>query len=493
MTRQAVIVGGGLGGLSCAIRLALGGMKVTLVEQGETLGGKLQQVTASGYRFDRGPSTITMPEAFREVYTKAGRHMEDYVSLYRVEPVTRNFFADGSIVDLCSNTEAIADQIARYSAQDALQFPRFMRESARLYELSERYFLRRSMSRWSDKLDPRLLGAFVRIRPWQTLERLLLSYFRHPNTLQLLGRYATYVGSSPYQAPSIFAMMAQLESGGGVYGVQGGTYELVRGFTRLAEELGVMIYTDTKAKRIRVLHKQVVGVDTSRGFMNADQVVFGADALSAYLQLVDAKDRPSMPIRRITSYEPSLSGYAALLGVRTQYDQLQHHNVFFSADYEREFEQLFSKGSLIDDPTLYVCWSGKSDQGQAPAGRSNLFLLANAPAIHEGWDGKDPSWEYAKRMLDKLEACGLSMLQPQTELMMTYTPYDLQRDTNAYKGAIYGISSHTFSQSFLKPPNRSPDVSGLWFTGGTTHPGGGTPIVTLSGQLVAEQILRIME
>lgn len=493
MTRQAVIVGGGLGGLSCAIRLALGGMNVTILEQGASLGGKLQQVTGSGYCFDRGPSTITMPDAFREVYTKAGRRMEDYVSFYRIEPATRNFFADGSIVDLTGHAEHMAEQIARYSPQDALQFPRFMRESAQLYALSERYFLRRSMSNWRDKLDPRLLRAFVRIRPWQRLQRMLLTYFRHPNTLQLLGRYATYVGSSPYQAPSIFAMMAQLESGGGVYGVKHGTYELVRGFTRLAEELGVTIQTSTTAKRIRVQHKRVVGVETCRGFFSADQVIVGADALSAYLQLIDAKDRPSMLDRRIASYEPSLSGYVVLLGVRAQYEQLLHHNVFFSSNYEREFNELFANGALIDDPTLYVCWSGRSDQGQAPEGRSNLFVLANAPAIHAGWDGKDIPWEYAKRIIDKLEACGLSMLHTHTELLMTYTPHDLQRDTNAYKGAIYGISSHTFRQAFLRPPNRSQDVSGLWFTGGTTHPGGGTPIVTLSGQLVAEQILRIME
>lgn len=221
MKPKAVIIGAGFGGLSCAVTLAVKGWEVTVLERQQQPGGKLQRVEAGGYMFDRGPSTITMPHVFRSLYELAGTRMEEYVQLYELEPRTRNVFTDGSIVDFSRNIGAMQEQIASYSPEDAVRYPDFLAEASRLYELSGQQFLNRLLLSWRDKLSPSLVRDLLRVRPFLNLHALLLRYFSHPNTLAMLGRYATYVGSSPYRAPSIFAMLGHLEIREGVYGVRG--------------------------------------------------------------------------------------------------------------------------------------------------------------------------------------------------------------------------------------------------------------------------------
>ncbi|WP_342447487.1 phytoene desaturase family protein [Paenibacillus ihuae] len=212
MKPEAVIIGAGFGSLSCAVTLAAKGWKVTVLERQPRPGGKLQRITQQGYTFDRGPSTITMPHVFRSLYELAGETMEDYVQLYELEPRTRNVFADGTVVDFSKNAGFMQEQIAAYSPADAARYPEFMSEAAALYRLSEQQFLGRLLLSWKDKLSPALMRGLVRVRPFLSLHSLLGRYFSHPHTLAMLGRYATYVGSSPFQSPAIFAMLAHLRA-----------------------------------------------------------------------------------------------------------------------------------------------------------------------------------------------------------------------------------------------------------------------------------------
>lgn len=491
MTRRgkALIVGAGFGGLSCAIRLACQGYEVTVLEQQEQVGGKLQRITAGEYQFDRGPSTITMPQIFRNVFRQAGKNMDDYVKLYPLEPRTRNVFADGNVVDLTSNQQAMQEQIGRFSPQDALRYIDFLQESRELYRYAQERFLNKLPLSWKDKLTPDMIFGLLRVRPQLTLQKLLLRYFTHPNTLSMFGRYATYVGSSPYQAPSIFAMLAHVEADQGIFGVQGGTYELIRGFRRLAEELGVRIEPGTQVSSLRVSGGRAAGLETNRGFYEAPLVIMNGDLLSASAQLIAGRDRPSLSDRRIAAYEPSLSGFVIMAGIPVKYEQLLHHTVFFPADYQREFKDIFEYKRPPSDPAIYICNSSYSDGFGAPAGGSNLFILANAPYLSDSWDFTVEQEAYTEFLLTKLDRLGLTGIR-QGDVLETYTPADLSADTHAYRGAIYGISSNSMRQAFFRPPNRSRDIQGLWFAGGTTHPGGGTPMVTLSGQLVADYIAK---
>ncbi len=486
-SRRAMIIGAGFGGLSCAIGLATEGYEVTVLEKQPTIGGKLQSLELDGYHFDRGPSTITMPHVFRSVFERAGRQMEDYVQLYELEPRTRNVFADGHVVDLSRSAEYTAEQIAAYSPEDARNYGRFLQEASAMYREADEQFLNTLLLSWRDKLKPSMGRSLLRVRPLATLQTLLKRYFRHPHTLMLLGRYATYVGASPYQAPAIFAMLAHVEAVDGVYGVRGGTSNIVRGMARLAGELGVTIQTNTEVTRIKVHAGQVSGVETNQGDYAAPLVIVNGDVLSASRMLLSEQERPSLPDRRIDAYEPSLSGFVTLAGVPKRYDRLLHHTVFFPEHYEPEFQSIFTQKTAPTDPTLYICHSGHSEPDMAPDGASNLFILANAPYTSTQWNWQEQQAAYSDRIASMLESYGLTDIRS-GPVWQHYTPADIERDTYAHRGAIYGISSNGAKQTFFRPGNRSPDIQGLWYVGGTTHPGGGTPIVALSGQLVAKHI-----
>ncbi|WP_150268240.1 phytoene desaturase family protein [Paenibacillus tepidiphilus] len=486
MNRQAVIIGAGFGSLSCAVTLAAKGWKVTVLERQALPGGKLQRVALQGYTFDRGPSTITMPHVFRSLYELAGAEMEDYVQLYELEPRTRNVFADGHVVDLSRDAGFMREQIAAYSPRDAARYAGFMAEAEKLYRLSEKQFLNRLLLSWKEKLSPGLAGDLLRVRPLVTLQSLLKRYFRHPNTLALMGRYATYVGSSPYRSPSIFAMLGHVESALGVYGVKGGTYKLVEGLVALCGRLGVEIITGTEVTGISVVNGAAEGVETTRGFYPAGTVIAGGDVLTVS-RLLPPESRRTMGDRRIAGYEPSLSGLVTLAGIRRKYDRLLHHTVFFPREYEPEFTDIFDNRRSPQHPAVYICYSGYSEPEMAPADGSNLFILANAPYVTDDCDWRKEAEVYGRRVMRMLEASGVDGLD-QAEVLQRYTPQDIAADTLAHRGAIYGISSNSVRQTFFRPSNQSREVKGLWYVGGTTHPGGGTPVVSLSGRLVGERI-----
>ncbi|MEC1184442.1 phytoene desaturase family protein [Bacillus altitudinis] len=489
--KKVIIIGGGLGGLSAAIRLQSRGFQVTILEKEAALGGKLQRHQASGYSFDLGPSTITMKAYFEEVFTSCHRRMEDYVTFYPIFPLTKNVFSDGHTVEFTPDIEQMESQIAVFSPEDAKRYRAFLQESKKLFQMAEEQFLNRLLLSWKDKADIKLMKALLAVKPFTSVQRLLRQYFRHPHTLAMFGRYATYIGSSPYEAPAIFNMMAYLEGEKGIYGIKGGTYRLVEAFETLAKELGVQIHLNERVKKIHVKNKRIQGVETDQQLYEADQVIAGADALTVYRQLIDEEDRPSFGNQKLANIEPSLSGFVLLLGVPKVYEQLSHHNVFFPENYEQEFKDIFQKKQLPHDPTLYICYSGHSEPAlNGGPGRSNLFVLANAPYVtkEQNWDMLKET--YGQHMKTKLKEKGLFDLDQLVEFEAVQTPLDLQQKTGAYHGAIYGMSSNSFKQAFFRINNQSKDIEGLWFVGGTSHPGGGTPMVTKSGQLVAEAIIK---
>lgn len=487
--KKAIVIGAGLGGLAAAAKLSHAGYAVTVLEQQPTVGGKLQRVERNGYRFDRGPSTITMRHLFKKLFKSVGRSMDDYLTLYRLENGSRNVFRDGTIIDACADRKVMKEQIAAYSPRDAANYEAFMRESEALYRLSEKHFLNKLLLDWRDKASLGMLAGLARVRPFATLEGLLKRYFSHPHTLAMFGRYATYVGSDPAKAPAVFGMLPHAELERGVYAAEGGNYAIAEAFAKLAMEFGADIRTSERVKEIVVRKGRVAGVRGLHGDYEADLVVAGGDVLSMHSELLPEAARPSMKNKDIERYEPSLSGFAVLSGVRSVFPILRHHTVFYPDDYGSEFTDIFKRRIAPEDPAIYVCNSGYSEPGMAPPGSSNLFILANAPYLSSQWSWGEAEKEiYRKRLFGKLEDRGMEGLSAHAEFSSVYDPASLHRDTSAYRGAIYGISSNSPKQTFNRPSNRG-DAEGLWFVGGTTHPGGGTPMVTLSGMLVADRII----
>jgi len=486
--KPVVVIGAGIGGLSTAIRLAAAGRRVVVFEQNKTVGGKMGQIQTAGYRWDTGPSVITMRPVFEALFAEAGRNLEDYLTLLPVDPLTRYFYPDGTILDATPDLSDMARQIAAINEQDVEGYLNYLAYAARLHRITGPVFIYSQPPTWRSffRVPPH---HALRVDAWRTMHTAIRGFVRSPHLRQLLSRFATYVGASPYQAPATLNVIAHVELTGGVWYPQGGIYAIARGLAKLAAELGVEIHTNCPVQQIAVDQSgRVEGVMLGNGSHHpAEAVVANVDVTTVYQKLLPPKVATPKRLARLTRFEPSCSGFILLLGVSKKYPHLAHHNIFFSGNYRQEFVDIFKRGIPPNEPTIYVAITSKTDAGHAPAGSENWFVLVNAPPL-----GPDYNWDtqgaaYRELVLNRLADFGLDV-RDHIQVEQTLTPADLARLTGAWRGALYGASSNSALAAFRRPHNRSRHVPGLYFVGGTTHPGGGVPMVTLSGQVVANMI-----
>jgi phytoene desaturase len=382
---RILIVGAGLGGLAAAIHLAAAGCRVTLIEKNERVGGKLNLLQEHGYTFDTGPSLLTMPWIVRDLFAVAGRRMEDYLTLEQVEPTCRYVWPDGTVFQAWQRLPQLIQEIERLSPSDVVGFFRFMAYAARIYDAVADTFLLKPFDGLRDLLTPRLFSSGPQIDAFRPVDAAVRSFFTSPYLRQVFNRYTTYNGSSPYISPATFNVIAYIEMAEGGWYVRGGMYELGRALLRLAHELGVEIRTQTEAAQVLVRDGSAIGIRTVAGeTLAADRVVLNADPRYVFSGLAATDPLlPAYPKRaaRLQALEPSCSGFVLFLGVDRDYEQLAHHNIFFSQDYRREFAAIFQKGVPAVDPTVYVSTTCRSDPQHAPPGHMNLFVLVNAPAL----------------------------------------------------------------------------------------------------------------
>ena len=337
------------------------------------------------------------------------------------------------------------------------------------------------------------LGAFLALKPWRSLRHVVQAHFTDPRLRQVFELYALYSGSHPARSSGIFATVADVQWRQGTFYVRGGLYRLAEALRTVAEDCGVHIRTAAPVTEIIVKGGRARGVVTKSGErLWADAVVCNADCLTALQTLVPGSARRRWTDQRITDIEPSTSAFVLLLGVRGTYPQLAHHNAFLAGDLEAEFASIFDQHRPAEDPTIGLACQSVTETAKAPLGCSNLFVMTNPPALSlnpDDFDWRTEAPRYREVVLAKLERMGLSGLRDNIVVEQMWTPLDLQSRYGAHRGAIYGLSSNGWRQAFLRPPQVSPDVRGLYFVGGSTHPGGGLPLCALSGTNVARKIL----
>ena len=487
MEQPIIIIGGGLGGLATAIHLARAGRRVLLLEKNERVGGKLNIVSECGYTFDTGPSLLTMPWVLRELFATAGAHLEDSLELIPVEPTCRYTWPDGMRFDASQTLPLLLEQIGRLDTRDVDGFLRFMAYTARIYNAVAEPFLLNPFDGLRDFATPALLRDSWKIDPLRTVDQAVRAFFHSPYLRQVFNRYATYNGSSPYRAPATFNLIAYVELAEGGWYLRGGMYTLARALVGLAQRLGVEIRTSSPVARIMVRDGAARGVVLAGGeTIAASRVVVNADPRYTYEQLIPGESRIAARLARL---EPSCSGFILLLGVDRIYPQLAHHNIFFAHDYPGEFAAIFDRKVPAPDPTVYVCTTAVTDPQHAPPGHSNLFVLVNAPALSARTNWEREAAGYRDTVVRKLERMGLAGLEQHITYERIITPDDLQTRYNAIGGAIYGLASNHPFTAFLRPPLRARTLRQLYFVGGGTHPGGGIPLVLLSGRAVAQRVL----
>ncbi|MGM7702534.1 phytoene desaturase family protein [Pseudalkalibacillus sp. Hm43] len=490
MAKKAVIIGGGLGGLSAAIRLKADGYDVEVFEKNERVGGKLNQRAGNGFTFDTGPSILTMPWVLEQLFESAGRNLNDYVKLKKLDPQWRTFFEDGKTIDVSADLSSWLNEIKQKTNTEASDFLEYLQYCTKMYELSMKSFYGKSLSGLSDLRKLHSFKDLLQMDPMKSMHEKTRSYIKDPHLQQLLDFFIMYIGSSPYHAPAVLSQLVHVQLGLGIYYVEGGMYQIANAMVRLLDELEVPIHTNAKIDDITYKRKKATGIRLENGEeIPADIVVSNLEAIPAHRSLLSQHKKSNKELKELNKYEPTVSGLVMLLGIDKQYDQLLHHNFFFSKDPEKEFRQIFDEKVPADDPTVYIGVSSKSDMSQAPEGKDNLFILTHVPPLKEG-----ESWEtfretYRQTVLRKLERMGLEDIENHIEFQYEFIPDDLERLYGSNGGSIYGVVTDRKVNGGFKVPARSNLLKNLYFVGGSTHPGGGVPMVTLSGQLTADLIL----
>jgi len=491
------IIGAGLGGLAAACTLAARGYSVVLLEKSPWLGGKAAVLESDGYRFDMGPTILTLPRVLARICAEAGRKLEDVLPLVPLDPQWRCFFSDGSVLDLNADVERMCKNLAKFSPGSEGSYRRFVDFSGRLQTISEQFFFWRSVGGLGDMFDmrsllkPALLGAVLGMRMHQTVAQAVRAYVPEHRVAQMLDHFTQYVGSAPDQSPAVLCGIAQMQLNDGIWYPMGGIAAIPKALTQLAEELGVEARTNTSVRRI-LLGKgnTVCGVETEDGeTIELAALVSNADSVRTHRELLPNKAASRFMGRR--DYEPACSGVVLYLGLSERYEHLLHHGFVFSENAEEEFDWIYRKGEPAPDPTCYVCAPACTEPSVAPPGGEALYVLVHTPYLraHHNWNEMFPN--YREVILDKLaRTAGLTDLRQRIRFEGRLTPQDIHERYRVLNGAIYGLASHGRLGGAFKPANRSPDVPGLYLAGGSAHPGPGMPMVLMSGWIAADTLDR---
>ncbi len=489
-SKEVVVIGAGLGGLSAAIRLGAAGYRVTVLEQSGRSGGKAGSMMLGAYRFDTGPSLITMPEVFDQLFEEAGAVRSDLLPFQRLDTVCSYFFPDGSRFNAPGDPRALDGELVRTLGEAPGSGDEYLEYSRKIYEKSAPLFLHRSLHEWSTYRDPAVWRSLLRrgnLDVNRTMDQANRSFFRDPRTIQLFNRYATYNGSSPYKVPATLNIIPHVEYGMGAFGAPGGIYSIVKAMESLAVSAGVNFRFGEQALGIecRGPGGAVSAVRTGADVYPAGTVISNVDVQLTYRNLLNEPEAAAAV--RYRSLEPSSSGLVFFWGMKRQFPELGLNNIFFSGDYPAEFRALFEELRLPGEPTVYVNITSKISPEDAPSGRENWFVLVNAPR-NAGQSWKEETERVRKAVISRLNRALNTDIEPLIAVEETLDPAGIEAETGSLHGSLYGISSNTKTAAFLRHRNRSTQHPGLYFTGGSVHPGGGMPLAVLSGKIAADLV-----
>lgn len=481
-TDRVVVVGAGLGGLACALHLAGAGREVTVLEREPRPGGRAGRLCIDGYEFDTGPTVLTMPSLIAEALAAVGEELPDWLDLVRLDPAYRAHFPDGSTLDVITEPERMAAEVARVCGpREAAGYRRFVADARHLWELERADFIDRNLDTPRDLLTANLLrlvlaGAFGRLQP------RINRFFADPRTRRVFSFQAMYAGLAPHDALALYAVIAYLDSVAGVYYPRGGVHAVPRALAGAAEKHGVRIRYGTEVTAVETAGGRATGVRTTAGErIAADVVVLNPDLPVAYRDLL------GQPLRRRLRYSPSC--VVLHVGSAQGYGRIRHHNIHFGRSWRGTFDEVIRRGRLMTDPSLLVTNPSRTDGCVAPTGRHTYYVLAPVPNLQVGpfeWRG-GLAERYSRALVTCLEERGYVGFGAGIEVCRVVTPADW-----AEQGMAAGTpfaAAHTLRQTGpFRPTNLHRKLSNVVFVGSGTQPGVGVPMVLISGKLAAARV-----
>jgi phytoene desaturase len=486
---RAAVVGSGFGGLAVAIRLQAAGFRTVIFEKRDLPGGRAYVYRDNGFTFDAGPTVITAPDCLRELFSLAGRSMDNYVRLLAVSPFYRLFWEDGFKFDYSNDSAAIEAQIHSKSPRDVQGYEQFLKYSEEVFREGYENLAHVPFLNWSSMLA--VAPQLIRLKAYRSVYSMVAKYIKDPHLRQLFSFHSLLVGGNPFTTTSIYTLIHCLERKWGVFFPEGGTGALIQALVKLFIELGGEIRFNSEVTRIDTAAGKARGVATNGGSEAFDLVVSNADVMHTYDRLLGDESRVTRTRNRLQRRAYSMSLFLIYFGTRRQYPNLLHHNIIFGPRYRELLKDIFSRGRLADDFSLYLHAPTRSDPSLAPSGYDGFYVLSPVPHLGKliiDWEDEGP--RYAGRILDYLERHYMPALRSHIVTQRLFTPKDFKSELNSHLGSAFSLEPRLTQSAYFRVHNRDENIKGLYFAGAGTHPGAGIPGVVNSAKATAGLIVQ---
>jgi len=484
--QKAIIIGSGIAGIAAALRLQKKGYLVAVFEANNAVGGKIGTLSKAGFRWDTGPSLFTMPHLIDELFELYELNPRGYFNYEKKDRICNYFWEDGTTFSAHAQPKIFIEEAAQTFNVKKDQLSKYLKKNRQKYELTAPIFLEKSLHKWSTYFSFNTLKSLsqsYQLQINQSLHQVNNQHFEDDRLVQLFNRYATYNGSSPYQTPGIMSMIPHLEMHYGTYFPKGGMFAIVKGLYELALKVGIQFKLNEAVLKINHQNKKVTHIETIKGVYEAEIIVSNMDIYPTYNNLLKDVKQPHRSLQQ----ERSSSALIFYWGIDQIFESLDLHNIFFSNDYQEEFNCIFNEKTLSNDPTIYINISCKDKKDDAPSGCENWFVMINAPGNYgQDWDVlKKQAKENIIKKLNRLLNTNVERLIVTEEIL---DPLKIEAKTSSYRGALYGAASNSKFAAFLRHPNFSNRIKNLYFCGGSAHPGGGIPLCLLSAKIVSNLV-----
>ncbi len=491
-SREIVVIGGGIGGLSASVRLQAAGHNVTLLEKRNQLGGRAGVLSRNGYTFDTGPTILTPPYLVDEVFETAGRNREDYIDLVQISPKYRLYFSDGTHMDYAGYDHNL-EEIKKFNEKDVEGYKKFIKRIKPIYELGfEKFGSTTFPSLWSmAKMGP----AGIRYKAYKSVYGMVSSYLKDGRMRMALSFNPLFIGGNPFTATAIYCLITYIEEKHGVWWVKGGTHKMIEAMAEVFTEIGGTIKLNSEVMHISVTEeKEIEGVETGDGnYYPADIVISNADVARTYMDLIDDRFRKKNSDKRYKKAKYSMSLFMIYFGVKKKYPEMEQHSIVFGPRYKGLINDIFKNHEVPDDFSTYLHIPTRNDPELAPEGCEAMY--ACTPVSHLGadvdWEEKKESFK--EHILSTLDERVLPGLLDNLDVVEVFTPADFKTELNAYKGSAFSLQPLLLQSGYFRPHNRSRDIKGLYLVGAGTHPGAGVPSVMMSADITSRLIQEDLE
>lgn len=486
MTKKAFIIGSGIAGIATAIRLAVKGYTVEVFEANSYPGGKLSEIQLGDYRFDAGPSLFTLPEQVDELFRLAGKKPEDHFEYEKLDVACQYFWEDGTRLKAYSDLNRFAEEAQIKLDEPASNIYEALQKSAFIYDSLSPLFMHRSLHKLTTWTNPQAMKSYLKMGKlgiFSTMNEANRKQFFHPKLVQLFNRYATYNGSNPFETPATLNIIPHLEFNIGAFFPKKGMHDITLSLFKLSEELGVNYHFGQKVSKVLVEDGEAKGIEVNSKEIFADLVVNNMDMVNAYKTILKDQKQPKL----LLNQPKSSSALIFYWGIKRDFPELDLHNIFFSDNYPLEFEHIFKRGTIYEDPTVYINITSTHKSDDAPADSMNWFTMINVPNNH-GQDWDKMIAEAKRNIIHKLNRILKTDVEPLIEVEEILDPRTIELKTSSAQGALYGNSSNNKFAAFLRHSNYSSSIKNLYFCGGSVHPGGGIPLCLLSAKIMSEMI-----